>query len=229
MSGAKRDFPSIDIFDSLFDKWANEAVQVVKFLANKPEQGNRIPDIVKRKVAQLCEMKICIPDSKPACFRIIDSKKGGGGPYNRFSYYNSIKRIVPNWEYFVQIAAFRDLIVEHGYSPDWMKFEYKEFGPVSISVDIGIKLPTGPKIFVEVKETRAQWEMLISGINTIGMKGVDLNGSDRGNDPLRKAKYIVGGRPDFFVGYSPEGLTVYKVKYGSDSRFILQIAVLPAR
>jgi hypothetical protein len=222
------DLPAPEIFDALFDKWADEALRDAGFQAEKPTQGNRIPIIVKRKVAQLCEMKICFPDSKPACFRIADSKKGEGGPYNRFTYSSGLKRIYPNYEYLVQIATFRDLVVEYGYDPKWMKFEYHEsVPPVWVSVDIGIQIPNGPKIFVEVKETKSQWQSLILEVEAIGNRGVDLSAPDRGNDPLRKAKYIAAGRPDFFVGYCPEGFDPYDVKYEPEGQFQLRSAPIP--
>jgi hypothetical protein len=108
-----------------------------------------------------------------------------------------------------------------------MKFEYKEYEPVSIFIDIGIKIPEGPKIFVEVKETKTQWEILISGVKAIGMKGADLKEPDRGNDPLRNAKYILASRPDFFIGYSPEGFDSYKVIYEPKGRFQLEPDPMP--
>ncbi len=223
-----KDLPPPENFDGLFEKWANEALLAARFPAQKPQQGNRIPPIVKKKVAQLWDMGICFADDKPACFRIADSKKEKGGPYTWFSYYDSDQTIGPNWEYFVQIAAFRDLMLEYGFLPEWMKFEYHEPMPNGeLAVDIGVKIPNGPKIFLEVKETKTQWEILISQVKGIGMQGIDLTGPDRGNDPLRKAKYIVAGRPDYFVGYSPEGLDSYQVNYESGSRFTLNPTGIP--
>jgi len=225
--GTSNETPSAGAFDALFEKWAEEALQRADFPAEKPNQGDRIPVIVKRKVAQLCEMGICFPDSEPAGFRIRDSKGGEGGPYNRFTYGRKQKKIYPNYEYLVQIAAFRDLMVEYGYDPQWMKFEYKEYGAAAIFIDIGIKLPWGPKIFVEVKETKSQWQSLILEVEVIGSRGVILTEPDRRNDPLRKAKYIVAGRPDFFAGYSPEGFDSYRVIYEPKGRFQLEPAPLP--
>jgi hypothetical protein len=77
---ANGDLPPPEVFDALFNKWAGEGLQVASFPAEKPQQGSRVPIIVKRKVAQVCEMKICFPDSKPACFRMADSKKVKGDP-----------------------------------------------------------------------------------------------------------------------------------------------------
>ena len=216
-------------FDTLFDRLAIEAQRFAKFLAEKPKQEGRIPHIVKRKVAKLWEKGICYPeDRKQACFRIADSKKGG--PYQWFSYSASNQTIYPNLEYFVQIAAFHDLMFEYGYPAIWLAFEHNEsVKPVSISIDIGIKFPDGRKAFLKVKERKEQWEALVSVMKSIGIKGVDLIASDRRNDPLRKAKYIIAGRPNFFAGYYPEGFDIYMVKYKQDIRFILESNVLPSQ
>jgi len=221
---------SFDDFDLLFDQLADEALCVAEFSAAKPRQKGRIPGVVKEKVFNLWQKGICYPDpTKMACFRMADSKKGKGGPYNWFSYSKSDQTIAINWEYFVQIAAFHDLMKVFGYQPNRLTFEYHESQPpVWLAVDIGVILPDGRKIFVEVKERQNQWEALIAGVKALGQKGVELAKADRGNDPLRKAKYILAGRPDFFVGYCPEGFDSYKVEYPEAGFFNLQPASLPS-
>ena len=200
---------SVETFDSLFDRWANEAVQVAGFKAEKPLQQDRIPTNVKKKIATLWQKKICYPDAKPARFRMLDTKRGG--PYSWFSYYTSNQTIYPNWEYFVQVAAFNDLIVEFSYLPEWMKFEYHEtVPPVWLAVDIGIKFPDGRKAFVEVKEKKDQWDNLISAVQSIGFQGVDLSSQDRGNDPLRKAKSLQQGGQTFLSGITLKALILTK-------------------
>ncbi len=216
----------IDYFNAIFDEWAQQAVRAAGFPAAKPEQQDRIPDSVKIKIAQLWQSQICYPDTQPARFRILDGKRGG--PYKWFSYFKSNQTIYPNWEYFVQVAAFHDLVCDYGYPRQWLQFEYNEsVKPVSLSVDIGILFPDGRKAFVEVKERRDQWQVLLTGLHPLGRQGVDLNSSDRGNDPLRKAKYIVAGRPAFFVGYYPDSFEVYKVACSAKNRFTLKPAALP--
>ena len=42
-------------------------------------------------------------------------------------------------------------------------------------------------------------EKLLAELESHG-SGVDLDAPDRGNDPLRKAKYLVKHRPKFFSG-----------------------------
>jgi hypothetical protein len=71
-------------------------------------------------------------------------------------------------------------------------------------------------VCVEVKERADQVQGLIRGLRRFAPT-VDLAAPDRGNDPLRKAKYIVRHRPVYFscvalgirleywVDYSPKG------------------------
>ncbi|MBI2190387.1 MAG: hypothetical protein HYU36_00190 [Planctomycetes bacterium] len=217
-------------FDSLFDRWAQEALRVAGFAAEKPSHGERIPDAVKRKVSKLWEQGICYADVIPARFRMADASGGAGGPYKWFTCSSSSHSILPNWEYFVQLAAFHDLVDLFGYDPKWMKFEYHEsIESVWVSIDVGIKAPEGPKVFVEVKETKAQWENLLHGILELGRTGVDLTAPDRGNDALRKAKFIVAAKPIFFVGYSPEGFCPFRVLLLPQARFALEPTQLPKR
>jgi hypothetical protein len=214
-------------FDVLYADWEEQAHRKALFKAKKVVGKDLMPETVGRKVARLWARGICYPDKvELATFRMTDSK--GGGPYNFFTYYSSEKIISFNREYQVQVAAFHDLIEDFGYLPEWMAFEHNESTPfASVSIDIGIKLPDGRKIFVEVKERIDQREALISRVKLLGAKGIDPRSKDRGNDPLRKSKYIVAGQPDFFACYSPEGFDPYLVIYQTDNRFTLEAADLP--
>lgn len=218
---------SVETFDALYARWEEQALRKAKFEAEKVVGKELMPGVVKRKVARLWEMGICYPDDlELASFRLTDSKRGG--PYNCFSYYPSNKTIYLNREYLVQLAAFLDLIDDYGYLPQWMTFEHNESTPVAaVSIDIGIKLPDGRKIFVEVKERKDQREALISAVKSLGTTGVDLSVKDRSNDPLRKAKYILSGRPDFFAVYSPEGFDTYRVTNQVGDCFTLEHTDFP--
>jgi hypothetical protein len=218
---------SADAFDALYAKWEERALRKAKFEAEKVMGQDLIPKVVKRKVALLWERGICCPDDvEPATFRLTDSKRGG--PYNFFSYYPSNKTIYLNREYLVQLAAFFDLIEVYGYLTQWITFEHKESTPIaSVSIDIGIKLVDGRKIFVEVKERKDQREALISAVKVLGTKGVDLSVNDRSNDPLRQAEYILSGRPDFFAGYCPGGFDACLAANQVENRFTLEPTDFP--
>jgi hypothetical protein len=218
---------STEGFDELYAHWEKQALRKAKFEAEKVVGKDLIPEVVKKKVARLWARGICyLDDVEPASFRLTDSKRGG--PYNFFSYYPSNKTIYLNREYLVQLAAFLDLIDDYGYLPQWMTFEHNESTPVAtVSIDIGIKLPDGQKIFVEVKERKDQRDALISAVKSLGAKGVDLSIKDRGNDALRKAKYILSGRPNFFAGYCPENFDAYLVTNQAGNRFALKPTDFP--
>lgn len=213
-------------FDDLFTGWANAALIDGGYTTRTIPSHDRIPSTVKEKVVELWESGIIRPDRNEAYFCIADRKNGNGSRYKWFSKGEG--QIVPNWEYFVQLAGFRDLLVEYGYPKEWMKFEHHESTQsVNVAVDIGIKMPGGDTIFVEVKETDIQLTNLISETRRIGEAGFSLDEPDRGNDPLRKAKYIIGGHPSYFAGYSPAGFDAYQVIYHEGNRFRLVKTELP--
>jgi len=54
-------------------------------------------------------------------------------------------------------------------------------------------------VCVEIKERASQLEMLVRQLKAYESV-VPLSAADRGNDPLRKAKYLVRRRPDYFCG-----------------------------
>ncbi len=218
--------PSRPSFERLFEKWAMAALAERGWPSSAMPGHDRIPATVKSKVEELWKLGLIYPERSEAYFCIADRKNGNGSRYKWFSYGKN--EIVPNWEYFVQLAGFRDLVMEYGYPAEWMKFEYHESsGSVNVAVDIGIKIPGGGVIFVEVKESEAQWKNLITAVQAVGEEGVDLDEPDRGNDPLRKAKYIIGGHPDYFVGYSSGGFDAYRVIYHEGNKFALVGSTLP--
>jgi hypothetical protein len=214
-------------FDVLYARWEEQALRKAIFKAKKVVGKDLIPETVGGKVARLWGRGICYPDAvELATFRLADSKLRG--PYNFFTYYRKEKIISLNREYLVQIAAFHDLINNYGYLPQWMTFEHNESSPLAhVSIDIGVKLPEGRKIFVEVKKRKDHIETLISKVKSLGAKGVDLSAKDRSIDHLRKAKYILAGKPTFFVGYCPEGFYVYSVNFHTENRFTLEPNHLP--
>ncbi len=58
---------------------------------------------------------------------------------------------------------------------------------------------------------------------------VDLTVPDRGNDPLRKAKYIVKHRPSYFSAVALGGRLDYRVDYQPGQAFRLVPDVIPFR
>jgi len=112
------------------------------------------------------------------------------GPYNWFSRDNINRRLNPNWEYYIQVAEYVRLWRAFGNETYVLTFE-------DALMDIGVYKDNKLLVCCEIKEKSSQAEKLIAGIKTYQAE-LDMTAPDRGNDPLRKAKYIVHQRPMFF-------------------------------
>jgi hypothetical protein len=67
-----------------------------------------------------------------------------------------------------------------------------------------------------VKETAEQLQHRIAGIRPYGSGvDVDMTADDRGNDPLRKAKYLLKHRSLYFCGVAVGTRMEYRVDYPS--------------
>jgi hypothetical protein len=122
----------------------------------------------------------------------------------------------PWWELFVQLADYGWLrsIAEHYGQRVWLEDRLMD-----LTVSAGDRLI----LYVEHKEKSAFAEKLLDGMRYYGKTGFNLNDPDRGDDPLRKAKYLVRDRahPKYFglsaVGYRK----LFKVEYADGNRFQL--------
>jgi hypothetical protein len=130
------------------------------------------------------------------------------GPY-AFLSRSATKRPAANWEYFVQLAEYlrvRDAVAPHG-----LKVSFED-GLMDITLRRGSELLWA----IEVKERARQLPVLLDQLLEHA-PSVDLQARDRGNNPLRKAKYLVANQPpyfslvaigerrDFSVAYTEEG------------------------
>ncbi|NEA24619.1 hypothetical protein [Actinomadura bangladeshensis] len=80
---------------------------------------------------------------------------------------------------------------------------------------------------VPVKERAIDVPGLVDRIGAYGRDGVDVNAPDRGNDALRKAKYLVWYRPLYF-SVSAIGLRRdFQVVYAAGDRFVLVDDMIP--
>lgn len=141
------------------------------------------------------------------------------GPYSWFSRYSAAQEPSPNWEYFTQVALYSQL-----YSPLTSKgltlaFE-DEF------MDLAIYAENRLAVYIEVKEKATQIKALIAGIKKF-QDAVDFSSPDRGNDPLRKAKYFLGKRPEYFCGFAIGARFDYKIRYPSNNSFSLEEDIIP--
>ena len=102
-------------------------------------------------------------------------------PYSMFTF---------NREYFIQAAAYASLILDYGYPEKDCDVEYHY-------MDVVVFKSGKPFVCVEAKVDGRQTELLLEKILSYA-KGVPMDKPDRGNDPLRKAKYIVQDKPSYF-------------------------------
>lgn len=159
-----------------------------------------------------------ISQTKSAAFRPVgvSEKKG---PYSWFSRNNQKKQLTLNWEYFVQLSeyirlyeAFRNKGVELKFEDDLM--------------DIGMYRRGKLWVCCEIKEKSSQAQYLIGEIKKYE-NASDLADSDRGNDPLRKAKYIVDLKPQFFYLVSIGKRFEFRVEYPKNMQFLLLEDLVP--
>lgn len=201
-------------FKSNLSNWARSACEDWGY-PNPPEElYNSICTKLGRHVQDLLssglETRILIPEGRSFTLKGLQP---GKGPYNWFSQNQQKLTPQPNWEYFVQVAEYIRLFPIAAKRGLQLTFEDKL---------MDICLHDGDELVVccEVKVDKNQAEGLIAGIKQYE-KGIDYHAVDGGNDPLRKAKYIVGNRPRFFcvvaIGYRRE----FRVEYQSSEGFQL--------
>ena len=81
-------------------------------------------------------------------------------------------------------------------------------------------------VYCKVKEKASQLQELLKGIKQ-HEKDVNLSQPDRGNDFLRKAKYLVRCRPDYLALVAIGARQEYRVMYPSGAAFVLHRDIIP--
>ena len=127
-----------------------------------------------------------------------------------------------NREYFTQFAVFIGLIEEYGYKIKDCQFEYH-------MMDICVLQNEKPFIYIETKVSDHETKKLIDELREKYSKNLrkfqDL--PDRGNDPLRKAKYIFSDKPRFLRIVNSRNSFSYSIKYTKDGFNLNQIDDIP--
>ncbi len=145
----------------------------------------------------------------------------GKGPYKWFSDRGEADRPQCNWEYFVQTAFFARLWVPCEKAGLTLSFEDR-------LMDLTVKRSDNHLLwYIEVKEDALQVEDLLVNLVPVGRDGVDVGKEDRGNDPLRKAKYLVGYMPDFLTLLANDLELNFRVVYQVPNYFKLVAARPP--
>ena len=127
-----------------------------------------------------------------------------------------------NREYFTQFATLISLITEYRYPLKDCQFEYN-------LMDICVFRNKKPFIYVEAKTTDYSAKKLYKEINEKYSKNIDSfkNEPDRGNDALRKAKYIFKDRPEYFYLVTPKHKLTFNIKYTKKGFSLNEIKDIP--
>ncbi|HKN37912.1 MAG TPA: hypothetical protein VJ456_02240 [Acidimicrobiia bacterium] len=169
--------------------------------------GSAVADAVERGV-------IVVVDGHRFTLAGLDA---GKGPYAFFSRSN--RRVpAPNWEYFVQAAEYGRVtaaVGDRGYRVDF------EDDLMDVSVYDEERLVW----CIEVKEKARSLDSLLTGIRRYG-RALDRNAPDRGDDALRKAKYLARRRPPYFSLVAIGCRLDFSVSYDGD-RFSLVDDLVP--
>lgn len=126
-------------------------------------------------------------------------------------------RINPCWELYVQLADYsriRTVAERHGLTTRL------EDRLMDITVYAGKKLI----LYVENKAKKQQAHHLLVRMRKYGESGFDIDAPDKGNDPLRKAKYLVreGAYPKYFALSAVDFEQMFLVEYhDKKNRFTL--------
>lgn len=130
-----------------------------------------------------------------------------------------------NREYLTQFAALSALAYDYAYRPDdcWLECDF---------MDVCVMRPqtSTPYIYVEVKAPKRVTEMaiLLKKIESYA-PGIAhfLDELDRGNDPLRKAKYIFKNKPEYLWLFTPKNRHAFKINYTNEGFALELVADIP--
>lgn len=161
---------------------------------------------------------VAVSKSKSAAFRPVGVPETKG-PYSWFERNNQKKQPQPCWEYFIQVAEYIRLYEAFQGKDLKLSFEDK-------LMDIGIYKNKTLWVCCEIKEKSSQAHDLIRGLRTL-QNSSKFPDSDRGNDPLRKAKYIVKLKPEYFYLVSIGRRFEFRIEYPQDMRFKLVEDLVP--
>lgn len=131
------------------------------------------------------------------------------GPYQWFSNRNWHGGPHPNWEYFIHVAEYVRLHRIATALNLRLMFEDN-------AMDLTLYRDNTLLVCIEVKFDADTLESLIKGVQTYE-SGIDILAPDRGNDHLRKAKYIMKAQPQYFAGVAIGSRREYRVEYPADS------------
>ena len=207
-------------FDSVFREWTRAACREWGF--PEPDEAYyldtfaRLSPGLRTLLAAGLHDGLIIPQGRTFTLRGLAP---GKGPYAWFSRYTQARRPNPNWEYYVQVAEYVRLSRFAAAAGLTVTFE-------DDLMDLALYRDGELQVCVEVKERRIQLQRLLQRLRA-HEAAVDLEAPDRGNDSLRKAKYLVKRRPPYLCGVALGVRLEYRVDYPEGTAFRLVEDVVP--
>ncbi len=201
-------------FEVIIKQWISNACEYWNY--PEPDEDyygkihDRLPEGLQKLLISGISSNIIIPEGHSFYLEGLDI---GKGPYHWFSRDDTAQKPRPNWEYFVQVAEFVRLYFISKRNGLIINFE-------DDLMDISIYKGGSLFLYCEVKEKISQLQKLIQGIRKY-QDSIDLEAPDRGNDSLRKAKYIVKRRPPYLSGVAIGIRYEYQVSYLGNNSFSL--------
>lgn len=208
-----------DEVDNYLRGWVSAACEAWRYPEPEEEYytrlARRLPQGLRTLLGVGIAEGIIIPQGPKFTLKGLPGK----GPYAWFSKRSMPKEPSPNWEYFVQAAEFvrlTHIAASHGFM---LTFEDQ-------LMDLALYRERRLIVCCEVKERAGQIQDLLKHMRRYE-EGIDLDQPDRGNDPLRKAKYLVRRRPDYLSLVSIGARLEYRVRYPEGRAFELTRDVIP--
>lgn len=143
-------------------------------------------------------------------------RPGLGGGQTTLSHWGE-GHVAPCWELYIQLADYARLRTVAEGRGLAVRLEDR-------LMDITVHAGEQFVLYVENKVTKAQALRLLQKMQAYGEAGFNLNDPDKGNDPLRKAKYLVRDdrRPQYFAVSAVGFQQLFRIEYGEpENRFQL--------
>lgn len=208
------------LFEESFRKWTEIACKEWRYETPSDDYYERVrkrlPAGLRSILGYGIDKGFIVEHGKEFSLKGLPEDKG---PYNWLSRYTAKRQPSPNWEYCVQVAEYVRL------------FELAQRNGLLLTFEddlMDLALYRGEELIVccEVKEKNSQLMNLLRGIKSF-QDEVDFSLHDRHNDPLRKAKYIVKRRPDYFYLISIGTKLEFSVTFPEGKAFLLHRDFIP--
>ena len=210
-----------DLFVRHFREWVGAACDAWGYSQPREEFFHRVlgrlTDPIVDWIGYGIHAELVVEDGVQ--FNLVENPSGKG-PYKWFSKRTGAAEPQCNWEYYVQVAHFLRLWQPCRMVNSRLTFEDE-------LMDLTVRRNGQILWCIEVKERSHQLERLLMKLGSLGTEGVNLHSPDRGNDPLRKAKYLVNHKPQLFSAVAIDLTRDFRVTYPRETAFALLVARPP--